>query len=144
MSNVDSFSYFWDGSDPGWVLIRIYGQTIHLSLVFGERGPTAQEIKAVRKAVLSIRSLPAGEALSKLRGETSFDIGEFESREGRDIANICRELGLVVVEHVYDRSGYLPVNEVKNTVCLIEDNLLNKKVIEEAIRRGVPVRHQES
>lgn len=144
MGDVDSFSHLWDGTDLGWVLVQTYKQTIQLSLVFQDGDPSVQDVKAARKVIPFLASLSAKEALSHLRGKASFDIGEFDSREARSIVHACRALDLSIIEHVHDKSTCFFLNEIKNTVAVIEDTLLHHKVVEEALRRGLPTRHVEA
>lgn len=88
--------------------------------------------------------MSASEALASLRGKTSIDLGEFESREARPLAEACRKLGLVVQEQAKDHSGYFPFNEKTNLRLVIEDEALGKQVCEEALARGLPVRYVEA
>ena len=88
--------------------------------------------------------MPAAEVLACLRGKTSIDLGEFESREARLLARDCRKHGLVVQEQVIDRSGCTPFNEKTNACLVIENDTLRKQVCEEALKRGVSVRHLEA
>ena len=47
-------------------------------------------------------------------------------------------------EEVQDHSGYLPFNENTKACLIIEDEVFSKLVCEEALSRGVPVRHIEA
>jgi hypothetical protein len=141
---VEDYRFLWDGSEPGWILVHMSRQTVKLSLVFGDKGPDLRQVKAIRKAVLAYAALPASEALASLRGHSSIDLGEFESREARSLARDCRDIDLVVQEQVIDHSGYSLFNE-KNKVCLlIQDDALAKQVCEEALSRKLPVQYIEA
>ncbi|RQP22688.1 hypothetical protein [Piscinibacter terrae] len=99
MASLESYHYLLDGSDPGWVLVRVNRQAVKLVLVFASTGPGVREVKAIRGAVPAYAALTASQALAKPRGA----------------------IGLI-----------------------IEDSLESKQVCDEALRRGVSVRHIEA
>lgn len=144
MTTIDHYHYLWDGSEPGWVLMHVSRQTVKLALVFEGTSPNVREVKAVRSVVPAYAALSASEALAKFRGAASIGLGEFECREGRRVAEACRRRSLVVQEEVRDRSGYLPFNENTKACLIIEDDVLSKQVCEEALSRGLRVKHVEA
>ncbi|MGJ3699661.1 hypothetical protein [Variovorax sp. AFSI2.2] len=88
--------------------------------------------------------MSASEAVGQLAGRKSVALGEFDDREGRRIAKELRDHGVQVQQQTIDRSGYLPFNELNQHVMAIEDDLVARDVTDEALRRGVPVRHVEA
>lgn len=144
-SEVLSFQYLWDGSQPGWVLTRLYGNDVELSLKFEQTdGPSPRELMAVRRSVSEFKSLPLSQVIERLRGCPIFFLGRFESRHARRVADACRNEGLSVLEKILDAPRFLPTNEITNSVLLIEDDELAKCVYDLALQHGIPVRHVEN
>lgn len=144
MEAAERYKYLWDGSEPGWVLIRMNRETTLLTVEFQSDSPSPSEIKTLREVVPSFRCLSATEAFTRLRGTKFSEIGEFESREAQQITKACRLRGMKLLERVIDHSDYLPFNENRKSGLIIDDNELCKKVCELAIRNGVPVKHIEA
>jgi hypothetical protein len=144
MTSVDRYQYLWDGTEAGWVLLRINRWTVSLSVVFADEGSTAADVKALRRAIPSLGALSAADALASLRGRQRVELGEFEAREARRVAGACRKAGLVVLEEAQDRSGYVPFNESTNSGLVIEDDALHEAVMEAALQHGVAVMHVEA
>lgn len=140
MDDIQRYSYLWDGSQPGWTLVRMSRQEVSLALLFVCGEPTLAEVKAVRSVVPAYKGQPTGNVLKSLKGVPRLELGTFGVREGNSLSALCREHGLVVEECFHDRTSYLPVNDITNRILAIEDNMINKAVQEEALRRGVPVK----
>ncbi len=138
------YQYLWDGSQPGWVLIRFNGNYVDLSLKFEPSGPSPQEMMAIRRTVSEFKSLPLHQVIAQLRGSTAYKLGRFESREARRIAENCSKEGLNVMQVVDDAARFLPTNEITNRALLIEDDELAKRVYDLALKHGIPVRHVET
>jgi hypothetical protein len=141
---MTSYSFLWDGTEAGWVLLHISRWMSGLTATFDDGGPSPREIQALRRAVPSIGAMSASEAVGQLAGRKSVALGEFDDREGRRIAKELRDHGVQVQQQTIDRSGYLPFNELNQHVMAIEDDLVARDVTDEALRRGVPVRHVEA
>lgn len=144
MTSIERYSYLWDGSEPGWVLHRLNHQVVSLTLLFERSEPSVCEMKAIRLSVPAYHEMSVSPAVAELRGKRSINLGEFESREARQIAEACRKQGLAVHEDTVDKSGFLMCNEKTNMCLLIEDDRLSEAVKDEALRRGIPVRHIEA
>lgn len=144
MNDIERYSYLWDGTQPGWTLTRIYKQAVSLTIHFGEQGPTLAEVKAVRAIIPTYNNRSVAEVLGELRGKPKLHLGSFETRVSRHISKLCHHHGLTIEKNVQDQGGYLPVNELTNLALAIEDDRLRVAVIEEALRRGVPVKHVEA
>lgn len=141
---MTSYSFLWDGTEKGWVLLHISRWMSVLTVAFDDNGPSPKEIQALRRAVPSIGVVPASEAVSRFAGRKGAVLGEFEDREARRIAKELQDHGVQVQHRAIDRSGYLPFNELNQHAMVIEDDIVSRDVTDEALRRGVPVRHVEA
>lgn len=141
---IRSYQYLWDGSQPGWVLTRLNGTYVELSLMFEQTGPSAQELMAVRRSVPEFKSLPLNQVIERLRGRSNFFLGRFESRQASRVAEACCNEGLSVLEKIPDAPRFLPTNERTNSVLIIEDDELAMRVYDSALQHGIPVRQVES
>ena len=133
------YERLWDGSEPGWVVVRRTEDREQLTLEFGSSGPTLDEVKALRTLQSDYRSRPVGEVLASLRGKSSLFLGTFESREARSLKKRCAEVGLQVTAIGARWVSLNLINRLSSTFLLIEDDREIGEVAEEAIRRGVPV-----
>lgn len=133
------YEQLWNGSEPGWVVVRRTEDREELTVEFGSGGPTAGEVKALRALQSEYRSRPAGEFLASLRGKGNLLLGTFESREARSLKQRCTEGGLQVRAIGVQLVSLCLVNRLSSTFLLIEDDRENREVAEEAIRRGLPV-----
>lgn len=57
MVGVEQYSYYWDGSQPVWVLLLIDGQSIELSIEFAEGGPSVREFGSIRRVVPEFQTI---------------------------------------------------------------------------------------
>ncbi|MDV0438652.1 hypothetical protein [Xanthomonas sacchari] len=144
MQEVYRYSYLWNGTQLGWTLMRVNRQSMSLCIIFSEQGPTVAELKAVREVVPSYKGLTSSEVLRALRGTSKLNVDFPDSQTGRRIALICRQHGLVIEEYAQDQSGFLLFNELTKMALVIEDEVVGEAVKDEALRRGVPVRHIEA
>ncbi len=142
-TEVLQYQYLWDGSRPGWVLTRLNGNYVDLSLKFEITGPSTRELLAVRRTVSEFKSQPLHQVIARLSGSPTYPLGRFESKDARSIAASCRKEGLNVVEEIDNTPRFLPTNEITNSALLIEDNELAKRVCETALLHGIPVRQIE-
>ena len=91
---VEQYSYLWNESQQGWVLLCIDGQRFELTIEFAEGGPSAQEFGAIRKVVPEFRTLSLSSVFERLKAQSSLQLGEFESSEARKLAQSCKDFGL--------------------------------------------------
>jgi hypothetical protein len=143
LEQIKTYQYLWDGSQPGWVLNRLYGHYVDLSLTFSPGGPSNGELMAVRRTVLEYKSRSLSEVVLALRGRQALPLGRFLSDEAREIATACRHEGLAVLEDIIETPRYVLRNEITGIGLLIEDNALKTQVCAAAVQNGVPVRHLE-
>lgn len=144
MTSLESYSFLWDGTQPGWVILRINRQAISIEVCFAIGGPTLREVAAMRKAVPSFSAMPPSDAFAALKGRSRVNLGSFEGRVARRLCESCRMHGLVVEQAVADRSGQIPFNEISNQSLVIEDDLLAERICQRAIAQGIRVKHVEA
>lgn len=144
MADPEDYSYLWNGSQPGWVLLRINRQTISVTINFAAHGATLRQVAAVRAVVASFSAMRPSEALAALKGKRSLTLGPFDSKDGRLLADACVRSGLTVKSAAIDASGYLPFNDQSQQCLIIEDDDLAELVAQKAIAQGVSVRHVEA
>jgi hypothetical protein len=142
--SVSQYRYLWDGSQPGWTLVRIYGERVELALAFSAEGPSTREVMSIRKVVPTFKSMPLSEVIEQLRGQQIFMLGQFETREARTLRQSCSEEGLTVTQKVNDVPRYILANELTNRALIIDDDELAKQVHDAALRHQIPVRHVET
>lgn len=140
---IQQYHYLWDGSQPGWVLTRLCGNYVDVTLKFASTGPSAREVMAVRRCVSEFKTSPLSEVALRLRETQSLFLGRFESKEARKVAAACRYEHLPVLETIIDAPQYLPTNELTGMALVIEDDVLAEIVYAAAIQHGIPIRHVE-
>ena len=144
MKALQDYAYIWDGTQQGWVLLRTNRQSMALTVTFGEGGPNLKDVAAMRSAVAKLGAMRPSDAFAALKGMAAFQLGTFASEEGRRLQSKCSKQGLnVTTEHV-DLSSYLLFNVATNRALLIEDECLAEQVHQEALARGVLVKHVEA
>lgn len=144
MKNPSSYAYLWNDPNDAWVLLRINRQALLLTVKFPAEGPTLREVAAMRSVVPEFGAMPPSEAFAALKGRAEVSLGKFESKEGRRLVERCKQHGLNIEVVDQDESGYLPFNEKTNMALVIEDDALAEQVCQEALTRGVRVKHVEA
>src|SRR5205085_9028022 len=124
MKQPSDYAYLWNNPNEGWVLLRINREALSLTVKFSAEGPNLREVAAIRSAVPELGSMSPSEAFAALKGRAEVPLGQFESKEGRRLAERCRAHGLELETAAKDLSGYLPFNEKTNTGLIIEDNAI--------------------
>jgi hypothetical protein len=138
MDRFRDFKHIWDGTQPGWVILRHTEDRERLKVMF-ERGASIHDLKALRAVLPALAHTPTNEMLA-LKGASHFDLGEHESAAARRLKALCFSQRLSVISDAYQFVGYGIFNEQTRTYLLIEDEALVRSVAAEAIRNGVPVR----
>jgi hypothetical protein len=141
---MSNYSYLWDGTESGWTLLKVHRSVTTIAVVFEGQGPSAQEIRALRGAVSSFRTMSAQEAFQQLRGSRRVDLGALDARAALRLVEDLEGRGLRVEERSMDLTNYLPFNEVSKSALIIEDEATNNEVVAEGLRKGLPVRHVET
>lgn len=139
--DLKNYSRLWDGSEPGWTVVRHTEDRERITVVFAQEGATVAEMKALRSVDPSLQAKPAVTVLAELKGQTELSLGEFESRAARELRKRCETAGLRVVFSPCQAVNHCLINEQTKIFFLIEDHSIGEMVAEEAIRQGLPVRH---
>lgn len=139
--DLKAYSRLWDGSEPGWTVVRHTMDRERISVVFTQAGPTIADIKALRTVVPDLQAKTASAALADLKGRTEVLLGEFESRVARVLRKRCESAGLRVVSSPNPTTSDSLINEQSKMFLLIEDSSLSQAVAQEALRQGLPLRH---
>lgn len=137
---MTNFSRLWNGTEPGWVVWRHTEDREHLTIAFSASGATIEEIKAIRAVIPEIASLPISKAMQKLRNVREYAIGEFESSDAYILKRKCSLVGLQVSSQGFQKVSHLLYNEITRSGLLIECPIENDKVVQEAIKNGLPIR----
>lgn len=141
MNTTENFSRLWNGSEPGWVVVRQTEDREVLQVIFPSSTPTLLEVKALRAVLPALSEKPAADVLLALKGMSAFSLGELESSAARKLRKQCEKLGLQVVSQGYQAVSHSLINELSKVYLHIEDAATSQAVAEEAIKRGLPVRH---
>jgi hypothetical protein len=144
MKKPHDYAHLWSNPNDGWVLLRINREALSLTVRFSGDGPNLREVAAMRSAVPQFNAMPPSEAFEALKGRTEIPLGQFDSQEGRRLAEKCKNHGLSLNIVAIDHSGYLPFNEKTSMSLIIEDDALAKQVYQEALARGIRVKHIEA
>ena len=144
MTSTETFERFWNGSDPGWVVLRHIENQVSTSIEFGATGPSARDIQALRLCVDRYRDLPASVALRELANVHVLDLGTQESTSARKLLLRLEAEGLRVIQRGEQVVSDIMFNELTNMAAVIEDELVARQVIQDALANGVVVRHVEN
>jgi len=144
MSAASSFERFWNGSEPGWVVLRHIHNLVCTTILFGPEGPSVTEVQALRKCFEFYRGAPAIEVLRALKGQRNVEAGSHASAEARRFASLLKAEGLQFQQTGKQEVHDLMFNETTKMAALIEDSSLSRQVVETAISKGVPIRHAEN
>ncbi|MCE9556974.1 MAG: hypothetical protein K8T91_26810 [Planctomycetes bacterium] len=143
MANVDEFQQMWDGSEPGWRLVKVHRNTWRVIFHFGENGASKIEMVALRKILNELRDVPPEQVWRQLQSSPSYeypeDLGNIESCE---LVNAAQSVGLAATAKSVDRGGYLPI-AADGSAMIIEDDELAEQVTQKMIASGVPIEQME-
>lgn len=67
---VAQYSYLWNGSQSGWVLLCMDGQCIELTIESADCGPSARELRAIRKVVPEFQALSLSTVIERLKAQS--------------------------------------------------------------------------
>jgi len=139
--DLKTYSRLWDGSEPGWTVVRHTEDRERITVVFAQHGATVADVKALRTVIPDRQAKPASVALAELKGRAELSLGDFESQAARALRERCEAVGLRVVCSPHQTARHSLVNERSKRFLLIEDESLSQAVAEEAIKHGLPIRH---
>jgi hypothetical protein len=140
MNIADNYAHLWNGSEPGWVLVKHTEDKEELQVVFAATGPSVEQVKALRSALPQFGNQTASQVLTAIRGASTLHLGEFESSRAKQIRKQCESLGLQIEAKGYAVTRYSVVNERTSMYLLIEDEDQKQRVVKEALKNGLPVR----
>ncbi len=135
---IAQYSYLWDGTED-WVLSRHTHQGTRLKIKCSGKRPTASELLAIRKLLEQHRHVPPTELRSMIEDTGEWDLGCFAAARATEVINRANDLGLHIPATDASVTSYLPINRTTKDAMLIDDDELNEKVVQEMLKRGVPV-----
>lgn len=144
MSANAEYSYLWDGTEPGWVVLEHTRDEAEVLVAFGVDGPTLAEIKALRSVSAALKNLPAADVFKQLRGLRSYSLGVHESRVARKLQLGCQSMGLKVTALPTQEVQRSLINTMTNRFLLIEDEKANRAVVADALANGLRVVHSQN
>jgi hypothetical protein len=141
MIDLSEYKHLWDGSEKGWILQRFDRDLMEIEILFDETGPSIKEIKALRSVIPEYGRRKIKAVFDELRGQRQIRIGEFESIEGRRIAEACDKEKVRTRIKGRVETTFLPFNKETQLALVIEDDTVALAVAEEGIRQGMKVEH---
>ena len=111
-----------------------------LRVMFSESGPTTTEVKSLRAIIPALAGRTAASVLASLKDAAELDLGDFESSTARELRLKCQARSLRFSEQGYQVVRLSLINEISNMFLLIEDVATKEAIVQEAIKRGLPVR----
>lgn len=144
MSANAEYSYLWDGTEPGWVVLEHTRDEAEVLVAFGVDGPTLVEVKALRSVFTVLKTMPAADALKQLKGLRALSLGVHESRVARKLQLDCQSMGLKVSALPAQEVQRSLINTMTNGFLWIEDEKANRAVVADALANGLRVVHSQN
>lgn len=144
MSANAEYSYLWDGTEPGWVVLEHTRDEAEVLVAFGVDGPTLAEIKALRSVSAALKILPAADVFKQLRGLRSFSLGVHESRVARKLRLDCHSMGLKLFDLPAQEVHRSLINSLTKRFLLIEDEQASRVAVADALANGVRIVHSQN
>ena len=135
---VTQYSYLWDGSED-WVLSKHMHRAMRLKIKCSGKRPSVSELLAIRKLLEQHRQGPPAELRSVIKDTGELDLGNIAPARATEIVNRANDLGLHIIATDVSVTSYLPINRATKDAMLIDDDELNERVVQEMLKRGVPV-----
>lgn len=143
MSANADYSYLWDGTEPGWVVLEHTRDEAEVLIAFGVDGPTLAEVKALRSVFTVLKTMPAADALKQLKGLRSYSLGVHESRVARKLLLDCQLKGLKVSDLPAQEVRCSLINTLTKRFLLIEDEQACRAVVADALANGLRIVHSQ-
>lgn len=137
--DVARFDRLWDGSEPGWVVRVHHDDATTISIPLPTEGMTPAYFKAVRSLLPEYSAISTSEFRARLLASGGIETKALDGSVAYSLHLACIRAGLKAERRVRATTSYLLVNEHTQACLIIEDDDLNRRVAEEAIRRGLPV-----
>jgi hypothetical protein len=139
MSQLDEYRHLWDGSEPGWTLVRVDRVVWRLVFEFGESGPTQLEIASLRTLLDEFRDIPLSTVWKRLKGLRRYEPDQqYGDNDCRTLSERAAILGLRVQPIARDAGGCVPISP-GGCALIIENNALAKEVTDRMREAGVPI-----
>jgi|GEM_PF-5807567 len=138
MTDIAEYEEIWNGTEPGWVVVRHTEDRYRLIVAF-ESGAETADLKALRQLLPELAATPISQLMA-LKGSRSFDLGEHESADAHRMKARFASLGLVVQATGWQLVSCGIFNENTRAYCLIEDEGIRQQVVDAAIQHGLPIR----
>lgn len=139
-SDVGNFDCLWNGTEPGWTVHVHHEDVATIRIPLPAEGITPAFFKAVRSVLPEYSAMSTSEFRARLLADGGIETERLDGYDAYDLHLTCIRAGLEAERRVLATTSYLLVNEETKIAKLIEDGDLNRRVAEEAIRRGLPVR----
>ena len=136
-SEIDNYSYLWNGSEPEWHLRSLPRQIE--AVIFFEAGVTGRDILKLKNISSDYAKIPTVELLSKLKGMTSVNLDVISMDAAVNLEKKCKESG-VELRLIEKEARYVIVNDMKKCILAIEDNDIYREVKERMLSAGVSIR----
>lgn len=136
----EEYSFLWNGTEPGWVLLREIQSLASIHIQFNGIPPSPIEFKALRAAVPAYSACSISEVIATLQEKDCLDLGSFEPTEAARISDRCKAHGLNIVQTRIENVQYIPFNEKTNSALIIDDDQLVKEIWAQALQNGLQVK----
>ena len=142
-AELSPYTHLWEGRED-WVLRRSRHETVLLTVVFAGPVPSVDELVALRHLSEDLRALPVRELKARLAGARDVSLGRFSPEAARDLEARAARSPTPLALHARRELhvSHLPLLRQPDggqSALLIEDERLNERVIQEMLKRGVPV-----
>ena len=137
--DLAQFDYLWNGSEPGWAVRVHHDDIATIWIPLPADGITPAFFKAVRSVLPEYSAMSTSEFRTRLLANDGIETAELDGYDAYDLHLTCTRAGLEAERRVRETTSYLLINEEMKIVKIIEDDALNRRVAQEAIRRGLPV-----
>lgn len=139
-SDVARFDHLWNGSEPGWVVHVHHDDSATIWIPIPAEGITPAFFKAIRSVLPQYAAMSTSELRTRLVADGGIETDVLDGHDAYDLHLACIRAGLDAERRVRATTSYRLINEATNIAKIIEDDDLNRRVAEEAIRRGLKVR----
>lgn len=133
------FAHLWNGSESGWAVRVHHDDVATIWVPLPTEGITPAFFKAVRSVLPEYSAMSTSEFRARLLADGGIETEQLDGYDAYDLHLTCIRAGLEAERRVRETTSYFLVNEETKIAKLIEDGDLNRRVAEEAIRRGLSI-----
>ncbi|MGN6151358.1 MAG: hypothetical protein ACTHOH_05020 [Lysobacteraceae bacterium] len=138
--DLAQFARVWNGSEPGWVVHVHHDDSATIWIPIPAEGITPAFFKAVRSVLPGYSVMSTSEFRARLLANGGIETERLDGYNAYD-----HHLRFIRAVHDAERrvratTSCLLIHEEMKIAKIIEDDDLNRRVAEEAIRRGLEVR----